>query len=143
MLREVIYHSIADARLSENDLQAILHSARANNAANGITGCLFHGGNEFLQILEGDKEAVEACLIRIEQDFRHSNLTLLADHHIEQRAFDSWQMAYQLIDPERTPEWQGIMRSQDFQQLLEEPTSNSKGMRVFRAFAKVMLGDRE
>ena len=58
----------------------------------GITGMLISNGVWFVQVLEGDEAAVEACYARIEKDGRHHRPTVRARKPVPQRAFSRWSM---------------------------------------------------
>ena len=73
-------------------MEAILHQARRNNPDLGITGVLCHGGDVFLQALEGGRDSVNALYNRIVCDRRHRRVTLLAYEEILERRFAGWTM---------------------------------------------------
>lgn len=90
----VIYLSSASTPMRLRDLRAILTQADRNNVRDGVTGALlFHDGN-FLQILEGPKPAVEACLHRIERDPRHRGLLRLLATECDAPLFPEWSMGF-------------------------------------------------
>lgn len=89
---QLIYESRAIGTFRQTDLLSLLEHARKRNAHEGITGILiFHKGT-FLQVLEGPKDAVEACFDRIEKDRRHSSIWMLASMTMKGRAFANWSM---------------------------------------------------
>jgi hypothetical protein len=51
----------------------------------------------FVQILEGEREAVSATLRRIIDDERHANLTIMDARPIEQRLFGNWWMGLSFL----------------------------------------------
>lgn len=91
----VIYVSVADPLLSPADIDAILVTARRNNARDGLTGALIYNGHNFMQLLEGDAERVDACLAAIREDARHSGMIEIRRRAIEQREFADWTMLYE------------------------------------------------
>ena len=90
-MRQVVYISTA-ARIAEGDLEGILRAAKGNNRAAGITGFLMFNGQNFLQVIEGESEKVEALIDRIELDPRHSGLVVVSDLEISERCFGDWSM---------------------------------------------------
>jgi len=76
-LHTICYVSTAVKYISKDDLTDILHHSRKNNAKVDITGILLFGKNRFLQILEGDENALEKLYENIRLDERHRNLLLL------------------------------------------------------------------
>ena len=90
----VIYASAASQKLYTLELAKLLQDARKNNEALDITGMLlFHNGS-FLQILEGEEDAVEALVAKIKKDPRHKSFNLLLKEEIEERSFENWSMGY-------------------------------------------------
>jgi hypothetical protein len=73
-------------------IETILRQARETNPRLGITGLLCHGGEVFMQVLEGGRDAVNALYRKIAQDERHSDVTLLHYEEISERRFSSWTM---------------------------------------------------
>lgn len=67
-------------------------SATRNNAAAGITGLLLFNGQNFLQLLEGERDAVDALLDRVETDPRHSGVVVVTDIEVAERSFPGWSM---------------------------------------------------
>ena len=76
-------------------LDAILSVSRRNNMAVGATGLLYTDGTRFLQVLEGDAEAVTATFERIRRDPRHKAVVVLSDREVTTREFGAWSMAHQ------------------------------------------------
>ena len=81
-LIRLIYASRAADALTPADHEQILESSRRNNAKVGVTGLLAFGAREFLQCLEGPRDAVNATYARILGDRRH----------VDQRWFGEWSM---------------------------------------------------
>jgi hypothetical protein len=75
-------------------IASILAASRTNNARVGVTGALMFNSGCFAQVLEGPGCAVEAVFERIQQDERHSDVSLLAFEATEWRTFDSWSMGF-------------------------------------------------
>lgn len=67
-------------------------SAARNNAAAGITGLLLFNGRNFLQLLEGERDAVDSLLDRVESDPRHSGVVVVTDLEVAERSFPDWSM---------------------------------------------------
>ena len=75
------------------EIQEILAKSRKNNAEAGVTGALLYNSGIFAQILEGSLSAVEATFERVQQDVRHSEVTLVENGPITARSFGNWSMA--------------------------------------------------
>ena len=91
MLVRLIYHS--ENRLgAPAELNAILDVSNVNNQRDDITGALLFDAHWFIQILEGEREAVSATLTRIIADPRHSAITVMDVQTVESRMFAKWWM---------------------------------------------------
>jgi hypothetical protein len=93
-LKSLTYTSWARPSISDADIEAILRSARTNNALDGISGVLIFNGGAFMQILEGSEQAVNEMVGRLCVDNRHSNFFIRDERLIEERSFPDWSMAY-------------------------------------------------
>lgn len=92
MLVRLLYASRAVGPVSPHAIDAILERSRTNNPALGITGVLCHGGEVYMQVLEGGRDAVNALYNRIAADARHREVTLLHYDEISERRFAGWTM---------------------------------------------------
>jgi len=100
------YVSVATTPFSENDLVALLKKSREYNAARGITGLLLYNESNWLQLLEGPKEAVLSLLDKIRSDSRHHGLIVVLQEEHDGREFADWAMGFQKLDstkPFRAP----------------------------------------
>lgn len=91
-LHHIIYQSTSVADLSEPELGRLLHQSQAHNQEAGVTGMLLYDGLQFLQVLEGEKWAIEPIFSRIRLDCRHTDVQVLANGPAERRQFTSWSM---------------------------------------------------
>ena len=95
---ELVYSSIAKKEISEQEVIDILNTARDFNSKNNITGCLVFHKNEFIQVLEGDKDKVKILFENIEKDNRHYNVLLINEGEKTERLFKNWTMVYYKFD---------------------------------------------
>ena len=104
MIYRLLYVSTATANLSALDLDSILETAQYRNAANGLTGLLVFTGVQFMQLLEGPKEAVEAIFEAICADPRHHAVARLIAEPTHERSCPNWAMALRVVEaPEDGP----------------------------------------
>lgn len=89
-----IYASKMSAHVGERDIQEILDVARRNNQQHGLTGLLCFGSRQFLQCLEGPRDAVNKVYSSIIKDTRHTSIVLLSYLEVDDREFSEWQMGY-------------------------------------------------
>lgn len=73
---------------------SILATAQAYNAAHGIGGVLCQGQGLYLQVLEGERSAVNRLYARIVVDRRHQDVEILSYEEVTQRRFGEWSMAH-------------------------------------------------
>jgi hypothetical protein len=92
MLVRLMYASRAADSVGQEELSAIVRKSQANNAATGVTGVLCFSSGVFLQAIEGGRAAVNALYLRIAQDKRHRDVTLLHYEEIAERHFAGWSM---------------------------------------------------
>ncbi|HZS80863.1 MAG TPA: BLUF domain-containing protein [Herbaspirillum sp.] len=98
MLVRLVYASRACKPISPALIDAILTTARCHNPANGITGVLCHGDDMFVQALEGGRDQVNRLYLRLLQDKRHKDVTLLCYQEIGVRQYASWTMGKAGLD---------------------------------------------
>lgn len=90
----LIYSSYTSIQFSDNDLKALLKQSRENNKKSGISGMLLFLGWQFLQLLEGEEEAVKNLYNAICKDERHKSIVLLDEGYTEDRIFPDWYMGF-------------------------------------------------
>lgn len=91
-LSRLIYASRATDALSPADVEQILAASRRNNGRAGVTGILIFSSREFLQCLEGSREAVNQTYARILGDPRHADVQVLDYREVDRRLFPDWGM---------------------------------------------------
>ena len=94
MVYQLVYVSRAVTDMDTEMLDEILGSARKNNGAQNITGMLLHHDGSFIQVLEGERSAVEALFEKIGDDPRHEQTNVVLRTEVEERAFEQWSMGY-------------------------------------------------
>lgn len=95
MVQQLFY--VSNNISAANQIESILLKSRTNNIQAQITGVLLYRGGLFLQLLEGEKEAVEALYKKIEKDPRHGNVIQLFSVANNERLFKDWSMAFNEI----------------------------------------------
>jgi len=102
MIFQLIYHSqfLPVGAGPSSTIRAILRTSESNNFRDDVTGFLIFDKSTFVQILEGDRNAVLETYERIGRDPRHMNLTLIAARDVEARAFADWSMGGHLASEE-------------------------------------------
>lgn len=80
--------------MGQTELLELLHESRLRNEAQSVTGMLIHHRQEFLQLLEGEREVVEALYDAIRRDPRHQQVYTLWENPLRVRSFDRWSMGF-------------------------------------------------
>ena len=89
----LLYASRAVGPQTTTVTASILATAQARNAAQGIGGVLCQGQGLYLQVLEGERAAVNRLYLRIAADPRHDDVNLLLFEEIAKPRFSGWSMA--------------------------------------------------
>lgn len=97
-MRTTVYTSTATRDLTDDDLAELLRQCVRNNEESGLTGMLLHRDGRFMQVLEGPDDAVRDVFAVIAADTRHTEVRLLLDESISERAFPAWKMAFRTVD---------------------------------------------
>ena len=113
---QISYISAATDVMSTRGLLALLQQSRENNADRGITGMLIYCNGTFLQVLEGDEGAVDALIVKIQKDPRHTNLKMLHRKTIERREYSDWSMGFKRVTEKELQNIEGLrdFRESDF-----------------------------
>lgn len=93
-LTRMLYVSTAVGPVTTAVTGTILRSAKAHNAAAGITGVLCQGRGMYLQVLEGERSQVDALYARISLDKRHHQIVIRQQEDISRRRYGKWAMAH-------------------------------------------------
>ena len=94
MLIQLLYVSRAAAPQTSTVTASILLASQENNPKQAIGGVLCHGQGLYLQLLEGERSAVNRLFARILLDTRHKDVELLHLQEVERRRFAAWSMAH-------------------------------------------------
>jgi Sensors of blue-light using FAD. len=92
MLVRLLYASRAADKVTAEIIDSILQQSRRHNPELGITGILCHGGDVYMQVLEGGRAAVNGLYNRIARDPRHGDVVLLHYEEVPERRFAGWTM---------------------------------------------------
>lgn len=90
----LMYASYATQDFSDKDLTELLMDARIKNSNLGITGMLIHRAGNFIQVLEGEEDAVKNLYETIKADKRHAGEIVISEGEINERQFAKWAMDF-------------------------------------------------
>lgn len=131
VLERLVYRSDAvNAPEGSPDLTDIVASSIRNNGRNRITGALAHLSGGFVQVLEGDAEALNDMMSIIEADPRHRNVRVLARWPVQSQLFLGWAMV--LVDARKL--------SPHLSKLLSQTGSGAQVTGVIADLANARLG---
>lgn len=141
MTYQIVYSSLACEPMSLSDLEAILDDARKGNEQRNITGALVFVDGVFLQVLEGERQAVQKLMKSINADSRHCEVTVFHEGEADRPLFSNWRMAYVGAQPAQMAEWAGHEGTASIDAILQgmrhEP---QKTARVIENILKVLAG---
>ena len=91
-MKRLIYHSFAAPQLKADDVFGIVERASAWNGSVGLSGFLLFREREFMQLLEGDADALDELFEKVRVDPRHRSIEVKFENAIESRCFSRWRM---------------------------------------------------
>ena len=94
MIRRIVFASIPRPDLAVSEVPRIISKSRINNERDGIGGVLVFTGGDFVQVIEGTPERVDACWERIRSDPRHHSVEPFLDMPDEEPWFPEWRVGY-------------------------------------------------
>ncbi len=133
---QYLYVSSAAELLSDAQLDELLETSRAHNEASGVTGLLLYVRGSFIQLLEGDREAVATTCARIAADPRHRGMITLLEGDCAQRDFPTWTMGFPRVDEARLPGYSDFLRQ------AADPAATQSAARKLLEFFKELNGRR-
>ena len=139
MYYELIYHSVASKNNTPQDIINILKVSREFNASKSITGCLLAYNDEFLQILEGEKEEVLSLYENILKDKRHIGPIVLHQGEIPERVFPTWTMAYHELSDMEISDVKDVMRIKEFESFLSSVRRPTLAKKLFVNIGKTII----
>jgi len=88
----LIYKSRAARTIDWDLVNELIDVSASSNRDAGITGVLLASDTHFLQVLEGDFDAINRLFLRIARDTRHEDVQLVSFGCVESRLFGGWTM---------------------------------------------------
>ena len=118
-----------------SEIRDILAKSQQNNAPAKVTGALMFNAGCFAQVLEGERDVLEATFERIQQDDRHSDVSLLAFEPIAERGFAQWSMGFVGTRPNDAAAYADVSAASGF-----DP-SRASGDQVLQTLHELALED--
>ena len=95
---QLFYVSRCSEAITDSDVDNILKVSRENNSKKNITGILLFRSGLFLQLLEGEKDLVQALFAKVEKDPRHRHVIKVLEKSGNDRIFGEWSMGYRKVE---------------------------------------------
>jgi hypothetical protein len=135
----LVYVSSATNPFSREELAQLLEKARTNNAARSITGMLLYKDGNFMQVLEGEREAVEQLARQIGTDPRHHGMMVLLKQEQPDREFAAWSMGFRELTDDDIRRMQGFDEFMNIDATRAPPANAaSKLLSLLRTFRRTM-----
>ena len=100
MVYSIIYKSKAQTDFNVFDIHKMLQKAKYFNKVKKITGLIIYHKSQFIQLIEGDKDAINSLYSSIQADKRHYDVETLLSKSSNQSLWNEWSMAfYDFSDP--------------------------------------------
>lgn len=136
MIYFIIYASSATRKFSEAELVELLKKSRENNSRLGITGMLLYKDGNFIQVLEGEKSAVQMLFKKINADPRHKGVLILLQETIEERQFPDWSMGFRNLNSAEYSAMEGYSEILNYsftgEEFKSDPTKCQKLLLMFK-----------
>ncbi|WP_157816180.1 BLUF domain-containing protein [Spirosoma pollinicola] len=132
----IIYFSTSSWSFTSEDIQDILQQSRSRNAQVGITGVLLYMHGHIIQVLEGDKPAVDDLFERIKKDTRHKQVICVLNQSIKAHLFSQWSMGYETLTTQQFDEIRTII-DLDKPKPVSETENESAIVKTLRGFYKI------
>ncbi len=98
-----------------------------------MRACCSNVGNNFMQLLEGSADVLDALVEAIKLDTRHGSVTVILQREIERRTFPDWSMGYRRLDT-------GDRRLEGFRELPNKPEDFLTSAQAPSLAAKLLYG---
>ena len=132
----LVYVSSATRLFTQQELVDLLQVSRRNNEPAQITGMLLYQDGNFMQYLEGPKDAVLTSMARISKDPRHHGIITLLQNETGEREFSDWAMGFKSLDasvPDGNPGYTDFLNTPlDSQKFQSDPSMSMKLLRTFK-----------
>ncbi|WP_460679942.1 BLUF domain-containing protein [Mucilaginibacter koreensis] len=145
MIYYLIYISKAVQPMSEVQLADLLVQARTHNLAMGITGMLLYAsrnsGNQpegrFMQVIEGEEQAVAAVFASISKDNRHHEIQVLDEASANKRNFPTWSMGFKILAADEAALTSGYFNLNNSTEINRRLTGVHKPVNYLKSFYQI------
>lgn len=108
-LFQLVYVSTALTQ-KRSELADLVHEAAASNRKRGLSGLLFSGNGQFVQLIEGPRDQIVRAYRKIRNDRRHTGIHIVHwGQGVDPLAAD-YAMALEMLAPEQMGEVTSLCR---------------------------------
>jgi hypothetical protein len=137
VLHRLIYISSSTGADPQKDLQDIERIAANRNRDRELTGVLICAGGAFLQVIEGPEAHVSACFATIKTDRRHTNVIVMFQGDVADRAFPSWSMKCEFRDPMEPVSDKMRRLQEDTQMHASSSREDAEALSLIKSFLRI------
>lgn len=94
----ICYVSSAAPNLTNRQIDDLLRFTEEKNNRNNLAGIFLFSEGNFFQILEGEKEHVQALFKKIESDPRHTDLIIIFQKELAEAKFNRYKSSFVSVD---------------------------------------------
>lgn len=91
-MERILYTSRASTDLPSDEVFKIIETSARNNPSRDVTGFLIFHQGQFLQLVEGEAQALDELLEVLKRDPRHCDLIVHYREPALERCFPNWRM---------------------------------------------------
>jgi hypothetical protein len=95
---QLIYVSTPKVEVTKEFITNILDKALNRNYSLQISGLLVYYHGEFMQLIEGDKKALDELFNIIRNDPRHGDFRILREAESPERCMPTWAMGFTMLN---------------------------------------------
>jgi hypothetical protein len=95
---QLIYVSTPKVEVTKEFITNILDKALNRNYSLQISGLLVYYHGEFMQLIEGDKKAIDELFYIIRKDPRHGDIRILREAESPERCMPTWAMGFTMLN---------------------------------------------
>ena len=133
---QIVYMSTAKVNIKTPDVLKILEQARQANEEHNITGFLVYYDGCFLQVIEGQEDAISSLWENIQKDERHFDIRLIGKNKIQENEFPQWSMGFIDATAAQASEHLGGVQITEPNDFLEYVKTPSMALKVLQGFAR-------
>ena len=108
-LFQLVYVSTALTQ-KRSDLVTLVHEAAARNRKRGLSGLLFSGNGQFVQLIEGPRDQIVRTYRRIRNDHRHTEIHIVHWGQGIEPLVAEYAMALEMLAPNQMGEVTSLCR---------------------------------